>query len=90
MEEVILESSFATGADIDAVLSAVEPTFRQFPPDHVLLACLYTCFVIMHPSIDLDEVIAGVDGASTWIANYIAALVGGPTASVGVPTTKMN
>lgn len=66
------ETGYATGADIDEIISQVAPAIQGYDPDLQLIACLSICFIMMNPHIEFETLQLGVAGASGWIADFVA------------------
>lgn len=68
---LIRETGFATGAEINSIISKIAPVISGYPPDHQLIACLSICFIMMNPHLDFATLQQGVGGASNWISDFI-------------------
>ena len=78
-------------ADFSVVASVVEelmPVLGVHERNVSLMALLVSFITIQHPRITEDELIAGVDGASRWVTEYLEGLSMGILAPVS--KEKMN
>ena len=68
---VIIETVTATGEEIHAIVSALEPVLQNVKTGHAIIACLEIVFVAMNPSLTADELHEGVRSCSEWISLYM-------------------
>ena len=64
----------ASGADIDRILTLMESVLSGQDEQHIVMACLALALMIQIPNIKLEQITAGVKGASEWITLFASEL----------------
>lgn len=60
----IITEAAATGEEIAAIITQVEPVLAEFPPDHCVIALLCMAATMMNPYASADEIQEVVYGTS--------------------------
>lgn len=79
---------FADFAEVSQVVGQLEPILVKHNRNVGLMALLSLFITIQYPQLTEDELIAGVEGASRWVTEYLEGLAMGITNEV--PKEKMN
>lgn len=74
MSESIMRPVGASGPEIQRIVEGMEPFLMQFSRDQVLIACLSIAILIQDPDIAVENLQAGVKGASEWMCLYLSSL----------------
>jgi len=83
----IIRQTHATGAEIEAIMDALEPVIVSVPRTHAMMALLSWSLILQNPDIETDALVEGVKGASQWIVLYVTG-IGENTA--GLDPMKVN
>lgn len=63
----IISEAAATGEEIAAIITVVEPVLSPFPPDHCVIALLCMAATMMNPYASADELQAAVYSTSQFM-----------------------
>lgn len=73
--ELIDGTGIASTEDIAKIIEALEPTLKDYPPDHQFIAAASLVLIIMNPYITLEQLTKGVDGLTMWAVKYTHSCV---------------
>jgi hypothetical protein len=82
--------TFATGAEIEEIIRAMEPSLNSYAEDKVLMACLALSLIILGPDMSPTQLIEGVAGSSEWMASYVAHVNNDDFHTMSKPTQKIH
>lgn len=80
----------ATGEEIDAVISKIEPHLDGVPRVHVLIACISLALLVQYPDLTPDELQQGVRGVSQYICMFLDGLEMGGITVTDLPKEQIN
>ena len=63
-----------SGEEVARIVNAMEQVFGDENREVMLMACLSLSILIQHENITMEQLQAGVLGASEWIALYLTSL----------------
>ena len=81
-----ITSSFATGPDIERVAGKMITAVSREDEMLVMISALSLVFLIQDPDLSEQQLLNGVKGASTWIAEFLRA----SQEATEVPPSQMN
>lgn len=79
-----ISEATATGEEIHAIVSALEPVLLNVERSHAIIACLSIAMTIMNPDITAEQLQAGVKETSQFICMFLEEV------EPGLPREKMN
>ena len=83
-DKSFISEASATGEEIHAIVSALEPVLLGVPRSSAIIACLSIAITSMNPDISAEQLQAGVKEVSQFICMFLEEV------EPGLPREKMN